>query len=67
MAPRIFVSSTVSDFEDLRGALKYWLRSLGFHVQVSEFSDFEKPVDASTLDACLAGVKTSDAYICPAT
>ena len=28
--PRVFISSTIYDFKDLRSALKYWLEEMGF-------------------------------------
>jgi len=40
--PKIFISSTIYDFQDLRSSLKYWLSELGFSVQLSEYSDFEE-------------------------
>ena len=38
--PRVFVSSTIYDFKDLRSALKFWLEELGLEVLMSEFNDF---------------------------
>jgi hypothetical protein len=61
--PRVFISSTVSDFADLRSAAKYWLEQLGFDVQASNFSDFEHEPDLAALDACYEGVRASDLYL----
>ena len=42
--PKIFISSTIYDFQDLRSALKYWLDENGFETQLSEYNDFLKDV-----------------------
>lgn len=39
MKPKIFVSSTILDFEDLRGSIKFYLEEFGYDVQMSE-SDY---------------------------
>ena len=61
--PRIFLSSTVQDFEDLRSALKFWLEELGFDVQASNYPDFEHAPDSDTIEACLQNVRDSDYYL----
>lgn len=61
--PRIFISSTIYDFKDLRSALKYWLQQLGYEVLLSEFNDFTKPLDENSYNACLRTVAISDYYI----
>jgi hypothetical protein len=61
--PRIYISSTVYDFRDLRTALKYWLEQLGYEVQLSDFNDFTKPLDTNTYDACLRSVQQSNYFI----
>ncbi|MBC8492792.1 MAG: DUF4062 domain-containing protein [Chloroflexi bacterium] len=61
--PRIFISSTIYDFRDLRSALKYWLERLGYDVLLSEFNDFTKPLDENSLNACLQAVTQSDYYV----
>lgn len=61
--PAVFVSSTVYDFGDLRSALKYQLEGLGFTVQMSEFADFEKPIEANSYDACFEAIRSSDAFV----
>jgi hypothetical protein len=61
--PKIFISSTIYDFRDLRSALKYWLEQMGYEVLLSEFNDFTKPLDQNSYNACLKTVANSDYYI----
>ena len=51
--PKIFISSTIYDFRDLRSALKYHLEALGFDVQLSEKNDFYKEFNINSYKACL--------------
>ena len=55
--PRVFISSTINDFGDLRSALKYWLEELGYEVRLSEFNDFQRPADQGTFDSCFQRLK----------
>jgi hypothetical protein len=61
--PKVFVSSTIYDFADLRDALKFWLEEMGFDVQMSEFNDFERRPEAGTFDACFDSIRQSDYYV----
>lgn len=61
--PRIYVSSTIYDFSDLRSALKYWLEEFGFEVQMSEFNDFEVNLDLNSFQACLDAIPYCDYLI----
>jgi len=61
--PRIYVSSTIYDFADLRSALKYWLEEFGFEVQISEFNDFELNLNLSSFQACLDSINNCDFFI----
>ncbi|MFN2454305.1 MAG: DUF4062 domain-containing protein [Pyrinomonadaceae bacterium] len=61
--PRIYISSTIYDFRDLRSALKYWLEELGYEVMLSEFNDFTKPLDENSYTACLRAVERADYFI----
>ncbi|MDQ1638826.1 MAG: hypothetical protein QOF62_2165 [Pyrinomonadaceae bacterium] len=61
--PKIFISSTVYDFRDLRSALKYWLEQLGYEVMLSEHNDFAKPLNKNSYDACLKAVERADYFI----
>jgi hypothetical protein len=61
--PRIFVSSTIYDFRDLRSALKYWLEQFGYEVCLSEFNDFTKRLDENAYNASLRAIEQSDYYV----
>ena len=61
--PRIFISSTIYDFRDLRSALKYWLEQMDFEIMLSEENDFTKPLDVSSYEACLQAIDTCDYFI----
>jgi len=61
--PKIFISSTIYDFRDLRSALKYWLEQLGYEVLLSEFNDFTKSLDENSYNACLHAIAQSDYYV----
>jgi len=38
--PKVFISSTIEDFKDLRSAIKYYLEENGFEVATSENADY---------------------------
>jgi len=61
--PRVFISSTIYDFKDLRSSLKYWLNENGFDVQLSEQSDFEKNSAKNTYEACFEAISQCDYFI----
>ncbi|MCL5958463.1 MAG: DUF4062 domain-containing protein [Chloroflexi bacterium] len=61
--PTAFVSSTISDFLDLRGALKFWLEEGGFEVCMSEYNDMQRPAAANTFNACFESIRRADFYI----
>lgn len=61
--PKIFISSTVYDFKDLRSALKYWLEEAGYNVQMSEYCDFEKDSSQNSYEACLDVIEQCDYFI----
>jgi len=61
--PRVFISSTIYDFHDLRSALKYWLEESGYEVLMSESCDFEKDSSKNSYDACLETIKECDYFI----
>jgi hypothetical protein len=61
--PRVFVSSTIYDFRDLRSALKFWLEELGYEVMQSEFNDFRKELDQNSYESCLTTIDDSDYFI----
>lgn len=61
--PRVFVSSTIHDFRDLRSALKYWLEGWGFEVMLSEVNDFAKAADDNSYEACLKAIERCDYFV----
>lgn len=61
--PKVFISSTIFDFRDLRSALKYWLQELGYEVMLSEFNDFSKPIDEDSYTACLEAIENANYFI----
>lgn len=61
--PKIFISSTIYDFKDLRSTLKYWLEQLGYEVLLSEFNDFTKQLDENSYEACLQSISRCDYFI----
>ncbi len=61
--PRVFVSSTVFDFRDLRSALRFWLTELGYDAQLSDFNDFAKPLDTDSYNACLKTIEDADYFV----
>ncbi len=63
MKPKIFVSSTIIDFEDLRGALKYYLEEYGYDVQMSEYPNFNVDSDDSAIDTCIKNLMDCQYFI----
>src|ERR1039457_735471 len=61
--PSVFLSSTVTDFEDLRGALRDWLQLKGFDVLASDATEFDKGGDSNSYTACLAAIKKADHFV----
>lgn len=61
--PKIFISSTIYDFRDLRSALKYYLESLGNKVLLSEYNDFTKKLDENSYKSCLDAIDNVDYFI----
>ncbi|WP_435018587.1 DUF4062 domain-containing protein [Tundrisphaera sp. TA3] len=61
--PKIFISSTIYDFRDLRSAIKYWLEELDYEVFLSEFNDFPKLPDQNSYDACIQAIEMADYFI----
>lgn len=62
LQPTIFISSIISEFYDLRGALKYFLGKSGFRVLMSEEPDFGADCDKDSLDNCKERIEISDYY-----
>lgn len=63
MKPKIFVSSTIIDFEDLRGAIKYYLEEFGYDVQMSEYPNFNINSETSAIEACIKNLIDCQYYI----
>ena len=63
MNAKIFISSTIHDFRDLRSSLKFHFENFGYTVQLSEYNDFKKPLDVNSYQACLESIKESDYFI----
>jgi len=61
--PKIFVSSTIYDFRDLRTALKFWLEELGFEVYLSEQNDFPVQSDLNSYETCIQAINDCDYFI----
>ncbi|MCM1156334.1 MAG: DUF4062 domain-containing protein [Roseburia sp.] len=61
--PKVFVSSTIYDFKDLRSALKYWLTEKGYEVRMSERNDFKKDSSRNSYQACLDSIGECDYFI----
>lgn len=61
--PTVFLSSTIYDFRDLRGAIKDYLQQRGVRVLASEFNDFTKPLDKHSYQACLETIEQADLFV----
>jgi hypothetical protein len=61
--PTIFISSIISEFYDLRGALKYFLGKNGFRVLMSEEADFGVNCNQDSLPTCKMQIEKSDYYL----
>lgn len=61
--PTIFISSIISEFYDLRGALKYFLGKSGFRVLMSEEPDFGADCGKDSLDNCKLQIEKADYYL----
>lgn len=61
--PTIFISSIISEFYDLRGALRYFLGKSGFRVLMSEEPDFGADCGQDSLDNCKQLIEVSDYYM----
>lgn len=61
--PTIFISSIISEFYDLRGALKYFLGKSGFRVLMSEEPDFGADCGVDSLKNCKLQIEKADYYL----
>ena len=60
---KIFIISTIYDFQDLRSDLKYWFQEYGYEAQLSEYNDFQKDLSINSYDACLNAIENCNYYI----
>jgi len=60
---KVFLSSTIYDFQDLRSALKYWLSEMGYEVYTSEINDFPRDSAENSYQTCLSAIEKCDWYI----
>jgi len=63
LQPTIFISSIISEFSDLRGALRYFLGKSGFRVLMSEEPDFGADCEEDSLENCRTRIDSSDYYL----
>lgn len=61
--PKVFVSSTIYDFRDLRSAIKMWLEEYGYEVLMSEFNDFPQCPEVNSYESCLNAIDQSDYFL----
>lgn len=61
--PKVFLSSTIYDFRDLRSALREWLEEYGFEVLASDFNDFRQVPDRNSYESCLSVIDQADYFI----
>ncbi|MEH6678738.1 DUF4062 domain-containing protein [Phenylobacterium sp.] len=61
--PTFFLSSTIYDFQDLRGAIKFTLESRGCRVLASEFNDFGGNLEQHSYEACLKSIEQADYFV----
>ena len=61
--PKVFLSSTIHDFRDLRTAIRVWLEEYGFEVQASEFNDFPQIPDKNSYESCLKAIDEADYFV----
>lgn len=62
-APKVFISSTIYDFKDLRSALKHALEERGVTVMASEYNDFGEVFDEHSYDSCLKNIGRADYFV----
>ncbi|MDP2781131.1 DUF4062 domain-containing protein [Devosia sp.] len=61
--PTFFLSSTIYDFRDLRGAIKFSLEARGCRVLASEYNDFGGNLDQHSYEACLGNIEQADFFV----
>ena len=62
--PTFFLSSTIYDFQDLRGAIKFSLEERGCRVLASEYNDFGgTAVGQHSYEICLNNIEQADYFV----
>lgn len=62
-APRIFISSTCFDLQEIRGNIRQFIKDFGYDPIMSEFGDIFYDFDTHVQDSCIEAIKSSDFYI----
>ncbi len=62
-APRVFVSSTCYDLQDVRHALRKFITDFGFEPVMSEFGDIFYPYEVHVQDACIAEIEKCNLFV----
>ena len=62
-APRIFVSSTCYDLQEIRGNIRKYIEDFGYEPIMSDFGDIFYDFDKNVQDSCIESIKNSDMYI----
>lgn len=62
-APRIFISSTCFDLEEVRVNLRKFIEDFGYEPIMSEFGDIFYEFNSHVQDSCIQAIKNSDIYI----
>lgn len=62
-APRIFISSTCFDLEEVRVNLRKFIEDFGYEPVMSEFGDIFYEFNNHVQDSCIQSIKNSDVYI----
>ena len=60
---KVFVSSTIYDFRDLRSAFKLWLQEYGYEVLLSDLNDFPQLPNENSYESCLRAIDRSDYFV----
>lgn len=62
-APRIFISSTCYDLQEIRGNLRNYVEDFGYEPIMSDFGDIFYNFEKHVQDACIEEIKNADMYI----
>lgn len=62
-APRIFVSSTCYDLQEVRGNLRDFIHGFGYEPIMSDFGDIFYDFNTHVQESCVEAIKQSDMYI----